>query len=101
MKALRVPFAAGALAGGLFVAALLILDVGGLGTLIMRDQAGFLPLLMLLLGFAALFGLAVAVSSLAFAERPSGHPLRLVRASSTVRRLRQPSTSISHPRRRA
>jgi hypothetical protein len=86
MKALCVPFAAGALAGGCFVVALLFLNIGGLGSLIASDQAGPLPLLMLLLGFAALFGLAVAVSSLAFAERPNGHRLQLVRASSAVRR---------------
>jgi hypothetical protein len=88
MKTLRVPFAAGALAGSCFVAALLFLNIGGLGRLIARDQAGFLPLIMLMLGFAALFGLAVAASSLTFAERPSGHPVQLVRASSAVRRPR-------------
>jgi len=95
MNALRVPFAAGALAGGLFVAALLFLDVGGLGTLIARDQAAFLPVLMLLPALAALFGIAVAASSLAFLEHPSGHrkhwqPIT-VRASSTACRPRPQS----------
>ncbi|GAB2179215.1 hypothetical protein [Dongia sp. agr-C8] len=89
MKALRLPFAAGALSGCGFVAVLLFLDVGGLGTLIAHDQA--LPLLMLLLAFAALFGLAVAISSLTFAEQPRGHPLRLVRAASAARRPLRPS----------
>jgi hypothetical protein len=92
MKALRVPFAAGALAGGLFVVALLFLNVGGLGTLIARDEAGALPLLMLLIGFAALFGIAVSISSLAFVERPNGHRRQwtpiAVRASSAVHRPR-------------
>jgi hypothetical protein len=92
MNALRVPFAAGALAGCCFVAALLFLDVGGLGTLVTRDQATYLPLLMLLTAFAALFGIAVAISSLAFADKPKGHrpqckPIA-VTASSTVRRPR-------------
>lgn len=92
MKALRVPFAAGALAGGLFVVALLFLNVGGLGTLIARDEAGALPLLMLLIGFAVLFGVAVAISGLAFVERPKGHRQQwtpiAVRASSAVHRPR-------------
>jgi len=92
MRALRVPFAAGALAGCLFVVALVFLNVGGLGILIARDEAGTLPLLMLLVGFAALFGIAVSISNLAFDERPNGHrrqwtPLA-VRASSAVRRPR-------------
>jgi arginine exporter protein ArgO len=69
MKALRVPFAAGALAGCLFVAALLILDVGGLGSLIARDQAALLPLFMLMAGFAFLFGIAVAASTVATVNR--------------------------------
>ena len=86
MKALCVSFAAGAFAGCCFVAALLSLDIGGLGSLSAPGRSGFLPLLMLLLGFAALFGLAVAVSSLAFSERPSGHRLQPVRASSAIRR---------------
>ena len=92
MKALRVPFAAGALAGCLFVLALAFLNVGGLGTLIALDEAGTLPLLMLLIGFAALFGIAVAISSLAFEERPNGYRAQCkpiaVTASSTVRRPR-------------
>ena len=92
MNALRVPFAAGALAGGLFAAALLFLNVGGLGTLIVHDQAAFLPVLMLLPAFAALFGIAVAASSLAFPEHPSGHRLHwqpiAVRASSAACRPR-------------
>jgi hypothetical protein len=92
MKALRVPFAAGALAGCLFVVALLFLNVGGLGTLIARDAARTLPLLMLLIGFALLFGIAVSISGFAFVERPNGHwqqwiPIA-VRASSAVRRPR-------------
>jgi hypothetical protein len=86
MKALCVSFAAGALAGCGFVAALLFVDVGGLGMLIARDQAGFQPTLMLFLSFAALLGVAVAISSLAFVERPSGHRRQTVRAFSTVRR---------------
>jgi hypothetical protein len=92
MKALRVPFAAGAFAGCLFVVVLLFLNIGGLGTLTARDAARTLPLLMLLIGFAALFGIAVASSSLAFVERPNGHRRRwtpiTVRASSAVRKPR-------------
>ncbi|WP_395019910.1 hypothetical protein [Dongia sp.] len=91
MKALRVAFAAGALAGACFVAALLLLDLGGLARLIVRDHAAFQPLLMLVLAFAALFGLAVAISSLSSAEQPRGHPLRLVRAALAARRPLQPS----------
>ena len=88
MQALRVPFAAGALDGCCFVAALLFLNIGGLESLIMRDQAGCLTVFVLLLGFAMLFGLAVAISSLAFADRPTGDPEPMVRAFSAVHRPR-------------
>jgi hypothetical protein len=86
MEALRHSFAAGAFAGCCFVAALLGFDVGGLAGLIARDAAGFQPLLLLLSAFAALFGVAVAASSLAFAEPSRGEPRRGVRAFSAVRR---------------
>jgi hypothetical protein len=95
MQVLRIPFAAGAAAGCVFVLALLFLDIGGVGALVMRDQAGYLPLVMLLPAFAALFGLAVAASSLAGRTpprdpEPQFEPLA-VRAVSAARRLRTPN----------
>ncbi len=56
-------FAMGALAGGLFLAALLILDIGGFGTLISRDRAAFAAIALLLLNFCGLFGIVIAASS--------------------------------------
>jgi len=66
MKALRVPFAAGCLGGALFVLALLLLDIGGLGTLIARDHAMLLPLSMLL----AQLGGDEVMRAVAIAELP-------------------------------
>jgi hypothetical protein len=94
MKPLRIPFAAGALAGACFVAALLALDIGGIGTLIADDQAALLPSLLLVLAFAGLFGVVVTVSSLAGELPPQGHTQGsrvAVRASSAVRRPRPQS----------
>jgi hypothetical protein len=104
MKALRIPFVAGALAGVLFVLALLVLDNGGLATLIASDQQAWLPLLMLALSFGGLFGIVVTVSSLVGELPPQGHwqsnPVA-VRASSAVRRPLPPNRSGSRRRRHA
>ena len=95
MEALRLPFAVGALAGCLFVAALLLLDIGGIGALIARDAAGLLPLFLLFLGFSGLFGIVVAATCFAMELRPRGHPIALkpvaVRASAAACRPRSPS----------
>lgn len=72
MRASLLPFAAGVFAGCLFVVALLLLDIGGLGTLIVRDEAVFLPLFMLLVELGGLFGIAVMISSLTEEHRPVG-----------------------------
>jgi hypothetical protein len=76
MKASIISFAAGCLGGCLFVGALLLLDIGGLGTLVARDQAVFLPLFMLLVQLGGLFGMAVMLSSLADEPRADGHRQR-------------------------
>jgi hypothetical protein len=77
MKASLVPFAAGCLGGCAFVVALLFLDIGGLGTLIARDQAIFLSIFMLLVQIGGLFGMMVMLSSLTDEERPKGCRQRL------------------------
>jgi hypothetical protein len=77
MKALLIPFAAGCLGGCLFGAALLLLDIGGLGTLILRDQASFLPLFMLLVQLAGLFGIAVMMSTVEAENPPRGRRVLL------------------------
>ncbi len=63
MRRLLQSFALGAIAGGLFLAALLFLDIGGLGTLILRDRAALVPIALLLVNLCGLFGIVVAVSS--------------------------------------
>ncbi len=50
--------AAGILAGWLAVALLLILDVGGLGTLVLKSGYAVLSVFMLLFGFTITFGSA-------------------------------------------
>jgi hypothetical protein len=89
MKASLVPFAAGCLGGCLFVAALLLLDIGGLGTMMARDQAVFVPLFMLLVNLGGLFGIAVMISSLAGSDHPNGRPVQL-RPLPATRPLRSP-----------
>ncbi|MDQ7248280.1 hypothetical protein [Dongia sedimenti] len=102
MKASLVPFAAGCLGGGLFVGALLLLDVGGIGTLIARDQAVFLPIFMLLVQLGGLFGMAVMLSSLMEEERADGDRQRVALSPlPAVHKPQPPSTSIFRRRRRA
>jgi len=63
-----IRFAAGCIAGCSFVIALLALDVGGLGTLVLHDRATFLALVMLLTQLGGLFGMAVMITAIAEAD---------------------------------
>jgi hypothetical protein len=83
-------FAAGTLGGCLFVAALLLFDIGGIGTLLAHDRSAMLALVMLLLQIGGMFGVAVWVSSLGEEERPRGHPAPL-KPSLAAHRLRSPN----------
>jgi len=95
MKVWLVSFAAGCFGGCCFVAALLMLDIGGLGTLIARDQGALVPLLLLLTAVAGSFGVAMAVSSVAEEQPPRGGRLQRralpVRASAAACRLQSPN----------
>jgi hypothetical protein len=53
-----LPALAGSLAGLLAVAGLLALDVGSLGTLVLGPSGGFVPVLLLSVGFMVTFGSA-------------------------------------------
>jgi hypothetical protein len=87
----RMTFAVGTLGGCLFVAALLLFDIGGLGTLIARDHAAGLVLAMLLLQIGGMFGIAVWVSSAGGGDAPpQGHPAKLKPALAT-HRLQSPN----------
>ncbi len=80
-------FAAGAVAGGLFLAALLLLDIGGLRTLMLHDRAVFVPFFMLLVDLCALFGMAVMITSLAEEDEqgPRGLPALSASAAPPLR----------------
>jgi hypothetical protein len=90
MKSSLLPFAAGTLGGCLFVAALLFFDISGIGTLILRDQAAMLALVMLLLQIGGMFGVAVWLSSLGSEPRPQGHRAEF-KPALAVRRPRSPN----------
>ena len=72
MHTLMRHFAAGAVAGAFFLAAVLLLDIGGIGTLLLHDRAVFVPFFMLLVDLCGLFGMVVMLSSAWDEERPSG-----------------------------
>ena len=93
MPAPLIRFAAGCIAGCSFVIALLVLDVGGLGTLILRDRETFLALVMLLTQLGGLFGMAVMITATAEADdRGRRIPARVpVNASRAAPPLRSPN----------
>ncbi|HVY97979.1 MAG TPA: hypothetical protein VHA35_00660 [Dongiaceae bacterium] len=74
MRLLLHRFTFGAVAGGAFLVALLVLDIGGLRTLLLDDRESFVPFFMLLVDLCGLFGIVVMISSLAEEEptRPKG-----------------------------
>jgi len=76
MRMLMHRFALGAIAGGLFLGALLLFDIGGLGSLLAHDRAVFVPVFMLLVDLCGLFGMVVMITSLAEEDenRPAGRP---------------------------
>ena len=88
-RALMRHFMAGAVAGCLFLVALLALDIGGLRTLLLHDRSVFVPFFMLLVDLCALFGMAVMISSLAGEEplRPEGKrvPIRVIASPAAPR----------------
>ena len=90
MKVSLLHFAAGCGAGCLFVAALLLANVGGLGSLIAHDRELFLALFMLLTQLGGLFGMAVMISALR-AEEEEASPRGRLRPSPAALPLRSPS----------
>jgi hypothetical protein len=81
---------AGALAGWLFVGALLGLDVSGLGTLVFGAPDWWLPLGLLLFGVSVTFGSLAMGAGIMGLGRPPGPGLGV--------RLRALSLRISEPR---
>ena len=88
-----IRFAAGCIAGCSFVSALLVLDVGGLGTLILHDRETFLALVMLLTQLGGLFGMAVMITAIAESDdRGRRIPMRVpVSSSRAAPPLRSPN----------
>ena len=85
MRNYLVALVAGAFAGCIFVAVLLVLDVGGLRTLIFTDDEMAMPSILLLCQMAGLFGIGVAALAIAESEPgPDGghrHPIARWRRS--------------------
>jgi hypothetical protein len=69
-RIILLPGLAGALAGLVAVAALLVLDVGSLGTLVLGPGGGFVPLAMLSVGFVVTFGPAAIGAAIMALARP-------------------------------
>jgi hypothetical protein len=90
MKTAVFRFAAGALVGGIFVAMLLLLDIGGFGRVVTHEPASMLVLLMLVLQIGGMFGIAVLVSPSGSEEEPHGQPSQFNPALA-ARRPRSPN----------